>query len=174
MVFTKAKNRVLPIVLTFLILIIVIYLFVNIKQPYVECVKTIRTDSDVSIKEKLSTTFSGNKIAKMELVKTIVLPEEYQEDTTIFYVKEALEKAYEYLEDKKQITVSDNNIIVKVAVEQDETIILNNIEFFENPNLEIKINSNTKSSDVITLKIKDKYTEGEFMTRLKNNGYVCK
>ena len=40
--------------------------------------------------------------------------------------------------------------------------------------LQIKINPNTKSSDVVTLSINDKYTEGELMTHLKNNGYVCK
>ena len=30
------------------------------------------------------------------------------------------------------------------------------------------------SSDVVTLSVGDKYTEGEFITRMKNNGYVCK
>ena len=40
--------------------------------------------------------------------------------------------------------------------------------------LQIKINPNTKSSEVVTLKIKDKYTEGEVMTKMKNSGYVCK
>ena len=127
----KTKNRILPIILTFLILIIIVYLFINIKQPLVECEKTITSDSLISVKENLATTFSGNKITKMELTKTIVLPEKYQNDSTINYIKEALDKAYDYL-------------------------------------------NNTKSKDVVTLRIKDKYTEGEFMTHLKNNGYVCK
>ena len=170
----KTKNRILPIILTFLILIIIVYLFINIKQPLVECEKTIISDSLISVKENLATTFSGNKITKMELTKTIVLPEKYQNDSTINYIKEALDKAYDYLNNKKKIIVSDDNIIVKIIVDKDETIILNNIEFFENTNLQIKINTNTKSKDVVTLRIKDKYTEGEFMTHLKNNGYVCK
>ena len=170
----KTKNRILPIILTFLILIIIVYLFINIKQPLVECEKTITSDSLISVKENLATTFSGNKITKMELTKTIVLPEKYQNDSTINYIKEALDKAYDYLNNKKKIIVSDDNIIVKIIVDKDETIILNNIEFFENTNLQIKINTNTKSKDVVTLRIKDKYTEGEFMTHLKNNGYVCK
>ena len=169
----KTKNRILPIILTLLILIIIVYLFINIKQPLVECEKTI-TNSAVSIKENLLTTFSGNKITKMDLTKTIILPEKYQNDTTINYIKNALKNAYDYLEDKVKISVSNNNIIVKISVKEDETIILNNIEFFENSSLQIKINSNTKSSDVITLRVKDKYTEGKFMTHLKNNGYVCK
>ena len=170
----KTKNRILPIILTFLILIIIVYLFINIKQPLVECEKTIISDSLISVKENLATTFSGNKITKMELTKTIVLPEKYQNDSTINYIKEALDKAYDYLNNKKKIIVSDDNIIVKIIVDKDETIILNNIEFFENTNLQIKINTNTKSKDVVTLRIKDKYTEGGFMTHLKNNGYVCK
>ena len=40
--------------------------------------------------------------------------------------------------------------------------------------LQIKINPNTKGSEVVTLKIKDKYTEGEVMKKMKNSGYVCK
>ncbi len=170
----KTKNRILPIILTLLILIIIVYLFINIKQPLVECEKTTTTNALVSIKETLLTTFSGNKITKMELTKTITLPEKYQNDTTINYLKASLEKAYEYLNNKKKIIVSEDEIIVKITVDKDETIILNNIDFIENADLQIKINSNTKSSDVVTLKINDKYTEGEFMTHLKNNGYVCK
>ena len=61
-----------------------------------------------------------------------------------------------------------------MARNKKERIILNNIEFFDNDELQMKINSNTKSSDVVTLKINDKYTEGELMTRLKNNGYSCR
>ncbi len=170
----KNKNRILPIILTLLLLVVIVYLFVNIKQPYVECEKTTTNDLNISIKENLTTTFSHNKIAKMKLTKTIILPVEYQKEETINYIKKALQKAYKYIENSTKIVTSDNNIIVEIEIEDDETIILNNIEFIKNPNLEIKINPNTKSSDVLTLKIKDKYTEGEFMTHLKNNGYVCK
>ena len=52
--------------------------------------------------------------------------------------------------------------------------MLKNIEFNDNGDLQIKIDSNTKSSDVIALKVGDNYTEGELMTRMKNNGYSCK
>lgn len=170
----KSKNRILPIILTLMILVIIVYLFINIKQPIVECEKTITTDSKIVIDENLTVTFSRDKIAKMELIKTITLPEKYQNNETIDKIKERLQKAYKYLNSKKSITVSENNIIIKVNVSDDETILLNNLDFYENPALQIKIDSNTKSSNVITLKIKDKYTEGEFMTRLKKNGYVCK
>ena len=48
-----------------------------------------------------------------------------------------------------------------------------NTKIDNNGNIEVKINSNTKSNDVIALSIGDSYTEGELMTRLKNNGYLC-
>ena len=73
--------------------------------------------------------------------------------------------------------IVDENLIdsiVNKAMIDNETLVLNNIEFFENDKLEIKINSNTRSSDVVTLSIGDKYTEGELMTKMKNNSYVCK
>ena len=78
------------------------------------------------------------------------------------------------LEGIKQSSKTQNKVIARVEIDNDETIILNNIEFFDNDELQMKINSNTKSSDVVTLKINDKYTEGELMTRLKNNGYSCR
>ena len=49
-----------------------------------------------------------------------------------------------------------------------------NIKFTNVEDLQIKINANTKAKDVVTLKIKDAYTEGEFMTHMRNNGYSCK
>ena len=61
-----------------------------------------------------------------------------------------------------------------IVVDDNETLILNNIKFTNVEDLQIKINANTKAKDVVTLKIKDSYTEGEFMTRMRNNGYSCK
>ena len=169
------KNRTLPIILTLIILLIIIYLFVNIKQPLVEC-NNITTDAfNIKVEENLTTSFSGNKISEMTLTKTITLPEQFQKENYLESIKASLNNAYEYLGNKANIIISDNNkIIVNVTVNRNETIILKNIEFINNDGLEIKINSNTKSSDVITLKIKDNYTEGEFMTHLKNNGFTCK
>ena len=37
-----------------------------------------------------------------------------------------------------------------------------------------KIQTNTKAPGVTTLSVGDKYSEGEFMTKLKNKGYSCK
>ncbi len=65
-------------------------------------------------------------------------------------------------------------IIIKIEVSKDEIVLLDNIEFFDNGDLEIKINSNTKSNDIITLQVGDNTTLAEYMKKLKNNGYSCK
>ena len=73
-----------------------------------------------------------------------------------------------------KLSITNNKIIVTIKVDDDEILLLNNISFIVNDDLEVKINTNTKSSDVITLTVGDSYTDGEFMKRLKNNGYSCK
>lgn len=172
----KGKNRVFPIIMTMLIIVIIIYLFATVKQPLVVCEKKSTDDLGITISEQLEVTINGNEIDKMVLVKTIRLPEEYLEDDTyINSVMFTLEKSYDYLgNDKVSMSKTENKVIARVEIDKNETIILNNIEFFDNDELQMKINSNTKSSDVVTLKINDKYTEGELMTRLKNNGYSCR
>lgn len=172
----KGKNRVFPIIMTVLIIVIIIYLFATVKQPLVVCEKKIVDDLGITISEELEVTINGNEIDKMVLVKTIKLPEEYLEDDTyINSVMFTLEKSYDYLGNNKvAMSKTQNKVIARVEIDDNETIILNNIEFFDNDELQMKINSNTKSSEVVTLKINDKYSEGELMTRLKNNGYSCR
>ena len=101
---------------------------------------------------------------------------ENEDDIHLNSIKFSLKKHYEYLnKDVINYSLKDDRVIVNVLVDEDETLVLNNIEFFENGDkLEMKINSNTRSSDVVTLSVGDKYTEGELITRMKNNGYVCK
>ena len=172
----KGKNRVFPIIMTVLIIVIIIYLFATVKQPLVVCEKKTVNDLGIAISEELEVTINGSEIDKMVLVKTIKLPEEYLEDDTyINSVMFTLEKSYDYLgENKVSMSKTQNKVIARVEIDDNETIILNNIEFFDNDELQMKINSNTKSSEVVTLKINDKYSEGELMTRLKNNGYSCR
>ncbi len=170
------KGIVFPLIITILVIVIIIYLFVTIEQPYVECSKSTTDDLNIKITEKLTATLDSNKLKKMELTKTIILPQDYlKTDDYLESIKFSLEKSYEYLEkDEVEVFKYDDRIIAKVTIDDDETVILNNIEFLEDDDLQIKINSNTKSSDVVTLKIGDSYTEGELMVRMKNNGYVCK
>lgn len=171
----QRKNILFPIIMTVLILLIIIYLIGSVKQPYVSCSRTYVDDLKIKLEEDLVTTLDSNKIKRMELTKTIILPQAYlDDDKYLEEIKFALDKAYDYLDDDVKIYKESDRIIVKVYIEDDETIILKNIAFYDNDGLVIKINPNTKSSDVVTLSISDKYSEGEFMSRMKNNGYMCK
>lgn len=170
------KNRVFPIVLTIVMIVIIIYLFATVKQPLVVCERRVVDDLGITINEELEVTMDGSKIGKIVLVKTIKLPDEYlKDDTYINSILFMLENSYAYLDkDKVSVNKTKNSVISRVEIEDSEVIMLNNIEFLDDDGLQMKINSNTKSSDVVTLKIKDNYTEGELMTRLRNNGYSCR
>ena len=109
------------------------------------------------------------------ITKTIILPEKYtKNDTYLNSIKSSLDITLEYLGNKAKITVEENRVIVKIKVKKDEVVLLNNINFNVNDDLQIEVDSNTKSSNVVTLSVGDNYTDGEFMKRLKNNGYTCK
>ncbi len=173
---SRKKTRVFPVVIVAIMIVIIFYLVATAKQPYVECSRKSTDELGITIRENLKTSLDSNKISKMTLTKTIIFPDKYLEDDKYLEAfKFALEKSYAYLdEDSVKVTKGDNYLVVTVNALSNETIILNNIEFYDNDGLKIKINPNTKSSDVVTLSINDKYTEGELMTHLKNNGYVCK
>ena len=173
---TNRKNRIFPIVITILLISIIIYLFTSIEQPYINCFKTTVSDMDIKINEDLTASLDSNKISEIKLTKEIVFPSNVITDNPkiIDNMKYAIEKTYNYLGDKVKISKTDDKIIISVTVNKNETVILNNIEFINDNGPQIKIDTNTKSSNVVTLKIADKYTEGELMTRMKNNGYTCK
>lgn len=170
------KNMIIPSIVTVLMLVVIIYLFASIKQPYVECSKRTTDSFGIVVNENLVITLSNNKISKMHVTKKIILPAKYlNDDSYLEEIKQALIKSYSYLSsDVVTISRGTNYLLVDINTLKDETIILNNISFINADGLQIKINPNTKSSEVVTLKIKDKYTEGEVMTKMKNSGYVCK
>lgn len=173
---TNRKNRIFPVVITILLISIIIYLFTSIEQPYINCSKTTISDMNIKINEDLTASLDSNKISEIKLTKEIVFPSNIIADNPkiIDNMKYAIEKTYNYLGNKAKISKTDNKIVINVTVNKNETVILNNIEFVNNNGPQVKIDTNTKSSNVVTLKIADKYTEGELMTRMKNNGYTCK
>ena len=175
---TFRQGRVFPIIVTVLLISIIIYLFATIKQPYVECSKTETTEQGIQIAENLKVTLSSNNIENMDLTKTIILPENDTEEENSYLdsIKFAIKSSYEYLpKNAVKITQDSDRIVAHIMVDKNnETLILNNIEFTNEDDLQIKINANTKAKDVVTLKIKDSYTEGELMTHMRNNGYSCK
>jgi hypothetical protein len=165
----------LPVIITLIIIVIVIYLFATIKQTEIVCNKTTYFDSNIRLTEKVVGVTDGKKISSLEVTKTIVLPEEYtKDDTELNSIKYTLENTLEYLGDNVKYTIGDDRIIVKIKVDKNQVVLLDNIDFVVNETIQIKVNSNTKSSDVIALAVGDSYTDGELMTRLKNNGYTCK
>lgn len=169
------KGKVFPMILTIIFIVIIIYLFANIQQPYVVCSKSTTTELGIEINEDLQVTLEGNHIDSMDLTKTLIFPEQYTEDDHyLSAMRFVLKNSYEYLPKKAvDITQESDRLIAHIVVDDNETLILNNIEFTDDDDLQIKINSNTKAQDVVTLSIKDNYTEGEFMTHMKNNGYSC-
>lgn len=169
------KNMTLPIILTFIFLVIVVYLFATIKQSQVTCDKRKSFDSNISLSEHIVTTLDGKKITSLDVTKTIVLPEKYtSDDTHLNSIRFALDNTLSYLGKNVKYSIGEDRITVKIHIDKNQLVLLDNIEFVVNDDIEIKINSNTKSSDVIVLKVGDNYTDGEFMKRLKNHGYSCK
>lgn len=171
---TTRKSMTLPIIITFIIIAIIVYLFITLKQTEVVCTKTMNFDSNIRLQEDITTILDGKKISGMTLVKTIVLPEEYADEAHLNSIRYSLDNTLEYLKNKVNYTISSDRIIVEIKAGKNELLLLNNISFNVNDDLQIVIDSNTKSSNVITLAVGDNYTDGEFMKRLKNNGYRCK
>ena len=168
------KSMTFPIVIAFIIIAIIVYLFATIKQSEISCSKTKTFDGNIRLTERLLVVTDGKEINSMRLTKTIVLPEKYlKDDHYLVGIKNALENTLNYLWDKVRYTVWEDRIVVTIEVNKNEILLLDNIDFINSDDLQIKINSNTKSSEVITLSVGDHYTDGELMTRLKNNGYSC-
>lgn len=170
------KSMKLPIIITLVLIIIVIYFFINIKQSTVTCEKTDKYGEDIIVKEQVITTLDSKKINSIKVKKTIKLSDEYiKNEELIDNIKESIDRTMSYLGKNINYKIDDNNIIIDIEVNKDELILLDNIYFEKyNNKYEIKINSNTKSSSVIALSIGDNYVDSELMKKLKEKGYSCK
>ena len=113
-------------------------------------------------------------IPKISTISLAVLPDKYNNDATIKGIRYSLEKTLSYLGDRVEYTHTDYGLLVNIDINDDKLVLLDNISFIENDSLEIKVESNTKNSNVVVLSVGDNYTDGELMKRLKNNGYSCK
>ena len=168
------KSMTLPVIITFIFIIIIVTLFATIKQTEVVCEQTKTFDGNVRVDEKITSVLDGKKITSMSIIKTIVLPEKYADEVHLNSIKYALDNTLEYLGDDVKYTIGTDRIIVSIDVHKNEIVLLDNLDFVVNDDLQIIVHSNTKSSDVIPLTVGDSYTDGEFMMRMKNNGYSCK
>ncbi len=168
------KNRTIPVALTLIAIMIIVSFFVNIKQTIVVCEKTKRFDKNVLLAERIISKIDGKKINELQITKTIFLTNKYSEKENIKRIKESLKRTLDYLGDKVKYTISGDEIIIQITVSKNEIILLDNTSFNFNNDLEILIDSNTKSKDVIALTVGDNYTDGEFMKYMKSRGYSCK
>lgn len=168
------KSKTLPIILTFIFLAIIVYLFTTIKQTEVVCDKTTSYDADVKVIEDVVVTLDGKEITNLNVSKKIVLPDKYNNESTINGIRFSLEKTLDYLGDRVEYTNTDYGLLVNIKIDDNKLVLLDNISFIENDSLEIKVESNTKNSNIVVLSVGDNYTDGELMKRLKNNGYSCK
>ena len=168
------KSMTLPIIITLIMIVIIIYLFATIKQTQVVCEKTKIFDDDVRLEERVVATLDGKNIEMLNVTKNVILPEKYNKATYLNSIEFSLRNTLDYLDNKVKYVVDGNTLSVRFSTDKKEVILLDNIEFINNGDLQVKINSNTKSSGVVTLSVGDNYTDGELMKHLKNNGYSCK
>ena len=170
------KSMKLPIVITFLFMFIIVYLFMNIKQTVVVCEKETTFDSDIRLVETVTANIDGKKITSLTVTKKVTVPDKYsKQEEALKGIKNSIDYTMEYLGSSASSVISDNHVIAEIEATNNELVLLDNISFVDNNGeIGININTNTKSSDVITLKVGDSYTDGEFMMHLKNKGYSCK
>jgi len=170
------RSKTLPIIITLIFIVIIIYLFMNLKQSKVSCQKSKTYDGGITVKEVVETTTDSKKINSMKITKTIYFADRYKNNIdSIGEIKNAIEDTLEYLGKKVTYNVMDDRIIIEINVSRDELVLLDNINFVDNGGkIEVIIDTNTKSSSVIALAVGDNYTDGELMKRLKNRGYTCK
>lgn len=170
------RSKTLPIIITLIFIVIIIYLFMNLKQSNFSCQKSKTYDGGITVKEVVESTTDGKKINSMKITKTIYFADRYVNNTeSIEEIKNTIENTLEYLGDKVTYNVMDDRIIIEIKVSKNELVLLDNINFVDNGGkIEVIIDTNTKSSSVIALSVGDNYTDGELMKRLKNRGYTCK
>ena len=168
------KSMTLPVILTFIVISIMVFLFVNFKQTEIVCEKSTSYDLDTKVIEDVIVTLDGKSIINMNITKKIVLPDKYNNDNKIDEIKYYLDNTLSYLGSRVSYTSTDYGLLININISDNKLILLDNISFSDNGDLEINIDSNVKSSDVVVLSVGDNYTDGELMKRLKNNGYSCK
>ena len=73
------KSMTFPIIIAFIFIVIIVYLFANLKQSVVTCEKTKTFDAGIKLSEELVVTTDGKKINNMFIQKTIILPEKFDD-----------------------------------------------------------------------------------------------
>lgn len=148
----------------------------NIKQSKIVCEKNMSYDGGFNISENIESTTDGKKITSLKVIKTIYVSDRYINNTdSLEEIKSTIANTLSYLDKSVSYRVLDDRIIIEMNLSKNQLVLLNNIEFVDNGGkIEVVIDTNTKSNNVITLSVGDNYTDGELMKKFKNNGYSCK
>lgn len=172
----NTKKSRLPVILTFIVICIIIYLFMNIKQTEIICERDYSFDLDIELYESINIKLDSKKIIGIDLDKRITLPDSIdRREERISGIQDSIDTTLSYLGKAVEYKKYDNGLNVNINVHNNELVLLDNINFYSsNGDIGIWIDANTKSSNVIALSVGDNYTDGELMKKLKNSGYRCK
>lgn len=170
------KSRTLPIIITFIFILIIVYLFMNLRQSKVVCENVKTFDGGFKVKEHVDTYTDGKKITGINVVKTIYMSDRYINNSeSIDEIYNTIKNTLDYLGDRVSYEVLNDRIVINIDVHKKGLVLLDNIDFIDNGGkVNVLVNTNTKSSDVVNLAIGDNYTDGELMKKMKNKGYSCK
>ena len=172
----NTRKSGLPVVLTFIVICIIIYLFMNIKQTEIICEKDFLFDSNIELYETVNIKLDSKKIVEIELDKRVTLPDSIERrEERIIGIQNSFDSTLSYLGKTVEYKKYDDGLNVNINVHNNEMVLLSNTSFYSNNgDIGVEIDVNTKSGNVIALSVGDNYTDGELMKKLKNNGYRCK
>lgn len=156
-------------IIGFIILFIIIYFFVIVKQKIITCNKT-KLEENVKIEENVE-LYLDKKLKKVIVNKKILLPTRLSDKKTKEKIVKRLNQTFSYIGDDNYKIYEEKKIInLDINVMNNNLVILDNLSYKN----DLLVNSNTKSSKVITLETGLKYDEYKLISKLKSKGYSCK
>lgn len=168
----KFKFMVLPLVVGVFIIISLFIVIANMKSPYVECNLKVKDSLGIVRKENVRSNFKNNYISNMEITKTYIFPNKYNKNIKSVY--EDLDRVNKYLGNSYSLSMIDNKIILKIKINKEKPIILDNIRFYDQNGFSYNLNYNTKAIDALSVSVGDLYDEIDFTLELSSRGYSCK
>ena len=94
------SKYVIPTILTIIAIVIIIFFFVNAKQPYVECSRTTKNEYS-QVNEDIVVKLDNNKISGMTLTRKIILNDKYLSEENLDMIENELKEAYWYIDSSK-------------------------------------------------------------------------
>ena len=106
------KSMTLPIMIALISIVIIIFLFMNIKQSQVVCEMTTNFEGDIRLYEEIIATMDGKRITEMNITKMIVLPPKYISDDKYFSrIQKRLDETLEYLGENVKYTIGMTELL---------------------------------------------------------------